>query len=223
MRGYIVSRSKSYPSVVHPTDSLMNVNRGPPCDSRASFTRRRRRYGRDLQLLSTSEIFDKFCLQRLQWSKKWAVPASCISWRSRGNRGPQTPDKKRCSYKAINCLRCGVSLRMEQRGASPYSETTVKSLIDDLYVNGWKSWLPAWTFVIYSEIWSRAASMSRANARNNYHGGHEADYIYVLEIAINEITMVNMDIFICYLFIYLFCTVTTRNYNNKEVILLFWL
>lgn len=65
--------------------------------------------------------------------------------------------------------------------------------------------------------------MSRANARNNYHGGHEADYIYVLEIAINEITMVNMDIFICYLFIYLFCTVTTRNYNNKEVILLFWL
>lgn len=116
MRGYIVSRSKSYPSVVHPTDSLMNVNRGPPCDSRASFTRRRRRYGRDLQLLSTSEIFDKFCLQRLQWSKKWAVPASCISWRSRGNRGPQTPDKKRCSYKAINCLRCGVSLRMEQRG-----------------------------------------------------------------------------------------------------------
>lgn len=43
--------------------------------------------------------------------------------------------------------------------------------------------------------------MSRANARNNYHGGHEADCIYVLEIAINEITMVNMDIFICYLFI----------------------
>lgn len=107
--------------------------------------------GRDLQLLSTSEIFDKFCLQRLQWSKKRAVPASKAvaasrcSWKPR----PRT-DKKRCSYKAINCLRCGVSL--DGTAGRLASETTVKSLIDDLYVNGWKSWLPARTFVIYARF-----------------------------------------------------------------------
>lgn len=45
-------------------------------------------------------------------------------------------DKKRCSYKAINCLRCSISLQGTPGRLA--SETTVKPLIDDLYVNAWK-------------------------------------------------------------------------------------
>lgn len=68
--------------------------------------------------------------------------------------------------------------------------------------------------------------MSRANARNNYHTKW---IVCILEIAINEITMVNKDIFISFfhLFIYFFFSyfilLTTRGrYNNKQVVLLFF-
>lgn len=67
--------------------------------------------------------------------------------------------------------------------------------------------------------------MSRANARNNYHTKW---IVCILEIAINEITMVNKDIFISFfhLFIFFFSyfiLLTTRGrYNNKQVVLLFF-
>lgn len=116
---------------------------------------------------------------------------------------------------------CGWNSRVPR-----HSETTVKPLIDDLYVNGWKSWLPVCGPSSFTARFDRCASVSRANARNNYHGGHEVDCIYVLEIAINEITMVNMVIFICPFFIYLFIFLILYRLllsNNKEVILIFWL
>lgn len=43
--------------------------------------------------------------------------------------------------------------------------------------------------------------MSRANARNNYHTKW---IVCILEIAINEITMVNKDIFISFFHLFIF-------------------
>lgn len=119
----------------------MNANRGPPVIG-ASFTRRRRRYGHDLQPCQRTR-FSTSCVWNVYndpWKRAvWSTISGALRLRRLWKRA-QTA-KKRHSYKAVNCLRCSISLWGTAWG--PASETTVKSLIDDLYVNAGKSRLPS--------------------------------------------------------------------------------